>query len=64
MSDIRRQIKADMAANSINLKGELKIASDYYTQEEVKGFKKRKRKIKKPKTTGLFIQIKCNFLLN
>ena len=52
MVDIRRQIKADMAANSISLKTDLKIGTDYYTSEEVKGFKKRKRKVKKTRVKG------------
>ena len=52
MVDIRRQIKADMAANSISLKTDLKIGTDYYTTEEVKGFKKRKRKVKKTRAKG------------
>ena len=52
MVDIRRQIKADMAANSISLKTDLKIGTDFYTSEEVKGFKKRKRKVKKTRVKG------------
>lgn len=52
MVDIRRQIKADMAANSISLKTDLKIGTDYFTTEEVKGFKKRKRKVKKTRVKG------------
>lgn len=52
MVDIRRQIKADMTANSISLKTDLKLSSDFYTAEEVKGFKKRKRKVKKTRTKG------------
>merc|ERR1712141_606065 len=42
MADIRRQMKEDMAKNAISLKTELKLSSDFYTQEEAKGFKKRK----------------------
>jgi len=47
MVDIRRQMREDMAKNAISLSSELKIGKDYYTEEEVKGFKKRKRKVKK-----------------
>ena len=62
MVDIRRQMREDMAKNAISLRfvstflvskkhfsfsSELKIGKDYYTEEEVKGFKKRKRKVKK-----------------
>ena len=73
MVDMRRQMRADLAANAIrlgfllkkvtimlrfktkhkSLKSELKIGKDYYTEEEVKGFKKRKRKVKKQRTTGI-----------
>ena len=52
MADIRRQMKEDMAKNAISLKTELKLSSDFYTQEEAKGFKKRKRKVKKTKQKG------------
>merc|ERR1719361_1566232 len=41
-----------MAKNAISLKTELKLSSDFYTHEEAKGFKKRKRKVKKSKPKG------------
>ena len=53
MADIRRQMKEDMAKNAISLKTELKLSSDFYTHEEAKGFKKRKRKVKKSKQKGM-----------
>ena len=33
--------------------GDIKIASDYLTPEEAQGFKKRKRKVKKVRKTGI-----------
>ena len=74
MADIRRQMREDMAKNAISLKSELKISSDFYTPEEAKGFKKRKRKVKKTrkgyvfrsttKVVAFFFRKKCHVFNN
>ena len=55
MIEMRKQMQADMAKNAISLdiSSIKKVASDYYTPEEAQGFKKRKRKVKKERTTGI-----------
>ena len=51
---MQRQMKEDMARNATNLNlTDIKLASDYYTPEEAQGFKKRKRKVKKVRKTGM-----------
>ena len=54
MVDIKRQMREDMVKNSVNLNlGEIKVSSDFYTPDEMEGFKKRKRKVKKVRKTGM-----------
>jgi len=54
MMDIRKQMRDEMTKNAISLNsGDIKIASDYLTPEEAQGFKKRKRKVKKVRKTGI-----------
>merc|ERR1712050_16018 len=54
MVDIKRQMREDMVKNSVNLNlGEIKISSDFYTPDEMQGFKKRKRKVKKVRKAGM-----------
>lgn len=52
--EIQNQMREDMAKNAINLNlNDIKIASDYYTPEEAQGFKKRVRRVKKVRNTGI-----------
>lgn len=54
--EIRKQMRDDMTKNSVSLKSvDLKVQSDYLTQEEAKGFKKRVRKVKKVRKAGIHL---------